>query len=151
MKKKYSPKWIKSTQVRKQRKYRYNAPLHIRNKFMGATLSKELKDKHKRKTLPIRVGDRVRVLRGKFRKNDAKVERLDVKRNKVYLEKIRLTKKDGSEVAVALRSSNLMIISLNMDDKLRLKGRKTAEKKKKLQTSEETKEKDKEKLKSEVK
>ncbi|MBW3013128.1 50S ribosomal protein L24 [Candidatus Woesearchaeota archaeon] len=131
MKKDFSPKWIGSAQVRKQRKYRHNAPIHIRNKFMGCHLAKELADKHKRKTLPLRVGDRLRIMRVKFKKNDAKVERIDVKRNKIFLEKIRLTKKDGSETAVPLNPSNLMIISLNMDDKLRMKEKKVQEKKKK--------------------
>ncbi len=45
MKKKFSTSWKASRQIRKQRKYRENAPLHLRNKFMTANLSKELRKK----------------------------------------------------------------------------------------------------------
>lgn len=117
--------------MRKQRKYRHKAPLHIKNKFMGSHLSKELREKHKRKTLPVRAGDRVKIMRGKFKGNDAKVERIVLTRNQVFLEKIRVNKKDGSEVAIPLTPSNLMIISLNMEDKLRLKEKKVQKKKEK--------------------
>jgi large subunit ribosomal protein L24 len=131
MKKSFSTKWKSSTQVRKQRKYRHNAPLHIKNKFMGSHLSKDLREKHKKKTLPVRIGDRVKVMRGKFKGNDAKVERVVPSRNQVFLEKIRVNKKDGSEVAIPLSPSNLMIISLSMEDKLRLKEKKVQKKKEK--------------------
>ena len=117
--------------MRKQRKYRHNAPLHIKNKFMGSHLSKDLREKHKKKTLPVRTGDRVKILRGKFKGNDAKVERVVLARNQVFLEKIRVNKKDGSEAAIPLIPSNLMIISLNMEDKLRLKEKKVQKKKEK--------------------
>ena len=42
MKKKFSNAWIGSKQPRKQRKYRHNAPLNVRNKFLSSHLSKEL-------------------------------------------------------------------------------------------------------------
>ena len=47
MKNKWYKNWKSSKQPRKQRKYRRNAPLHIRNKMMRAPLSKELRDKYK--------------------------------------------------------------------------------------------------------
>lgn len=53
----------KSKQPRKQRKARYNAPLHIRHKFMSAALSDELRDKYGKRSFPLRKGDTVRVVR----------------------------------------------------------------------------------------
>jgi len=61
-----------SSQPRKQRKSRYQAPLHLRNKLLGAMLSEELKEKHKIKTVPVRLGDTVRILRGDKRDTEGK-------------------------------------------------------------------------------
>ena len=71
---------MKSSQPRKQRKFRYQAPLHIRHKFMGAILSDELKDKHEVKTLPVRVGDTVKILRGGHKGKEGKVTFVDLKK-----------------------------------------------------------------------
>src|SRR3989338_176397 len=46
MKNKFSTKWKESKQPRKQRKYRANAPLHLRKKFVNVNLSKELRKKY---------------------------------------------------------------------------------------------------------
>jgi len=42
---------IKSKQPKKQRKFLYNAPLHLRQKIMSATLSNELRQKYGFRTL----------------------------------------------------------------------------------------------------
>ena len=68
MKKKFSREWIRSKQPRKQRKYNYNAPLHIKGKFMAAHLSKDLMKKYNRRSIRVRKGDKVILLRGQFKK-----------------------------------------------------------------------------------
>ena len=45
MKKEFTTTWKESNQPRKQRKYLYNLPLHLRQKQMSATLDKELRKK----------------------------------------------------------------------------------------------------------
>ena len=75
MKKKFTTTWKKSTQVKKQRKYRYNAPLHIKQKFMHSHLSPELRKKHNTRSAQLKTGDKVKILRGAFRKKEGKVER----------------------------------------------------------------------------
>ncbi len=125
MKKKFSSHWISSRQARKQRKYRENAPLHIKHKFLNATLSKDLRKKHNKRSLPLRVGDEVLVMRGGFRKKRAKVNSVDAKRTRVTLETIQRTKKDGTKVNVYFNPRVLQITSLNLEDKKRL----TSEKK----------------------
>ncbi|MBS1194889.1 MAG: ribosomal protein L24p/L26e, archaeal/eukaryotic, partial [Methanomicrobia archaeon] len=47
----------RSIQPRKQRKARYTAPLHIKGKFLSATLSKELREQYKRRSLRVVKGD----------------------------------------------------------------------------------------------
>jgi len=140
-KKKFSTSWKRSTQPRKQRKYRYNAPLHVRQKLVHVHLSSELRQKHGSRAMQVRKGDKVKVLRGKFRKQEGKVERVELKRERIFVTGMEYTKKNGTKVPVPLKSSNLMIVVLDMADKRRKSG------KEKLQKTKENKE-SKSKLKS---
>ncbi len=120
MKKEFSKKWIRSKQVRKQRKYVYNAPLHIRRKMMSVNLSKELREKYHRRSFPVRTGDKVLVISGQFKGLTGKVEKVMLKKYKVYVEKAEVTKRDGSKAKYPIHPSNLRIIELNLDDKRRV-------------------------------
>ena len=119
MKTKFSSMWKKSKQSRKQRKYRYNAPLHIKTKFMAAHLSKELKQKHNKRSFSVRKGDKVQVMRGQFKKKIGKIERINLKKSKVYITGVETIKKDGTKILYPVNPSNLMILELNLDDKKR--------------------------------
>jgi len=116
----WSKHWKSSKQPRKQRKYVYHAPLHVRHKFLSVHLSKELIQKYSRRSFPIRKGDEVEIMRGGFKKNAGKVSKIDLKKIKVYIDGITRKKVDGSEVQVPIHPSNLKIINLNLDDKKRL-------------------------------
>jgi large subunit ribosomal protein L24 len=120
MKQQFSTQWLSSKQPRKQRKYIYNAPLHIRHKFLSAHLSKDLRKKYGKRSLPLRKGDEVLVMRGSFKKKKAKITSIDVKNTKVVLEGLQRTKKDGSKVNVYVHPSCLQIQSLDLGDKRRL-------------------------------
>lgn len=119
MKQKWSASWNSSVQPRKQRKYRHNAPLHVRHKFLGVRLSSEYTRQFGRRTLPVRKGDEVRLMRGSSSGLKGIVEKIDMKKNKVYVEGIIAKKVDGSEVMKAMEPSNLMITKPSMDDKKR--------------------------------
>lgn len=121
MKKKFSPKWKGSKQKRKKRKYIANAPLHIRHKLISANLSKDLRKKYNRRSIPIRKGDSVKIMRGEFKGKSGKIEKVDLKKMKVLIEGINIQKKDGSKVGVWFDPSNLQIIELNLEDKERKK------------------------------
>ena len=132
MKQQFSIKWKSSRQPRKQRKYRYNAPLHIRHKFMSALLSKQLRQSHGMRNIEVRKGDEVKVMRGKFKKKQGKIADVDIANTRVAIENIQRSKRDGSKVNVWFNPSNLMIISLNTDDKKRLKHKKKLKEENKL-------------------
>lgn len=121
MKKKFSATWKSSKQPRKQRKYRYNAPLHIRQKFVRAILSKELRKKHGKRNFGLKKGDKVKVMVGQFKKHEGKVEKVDLKRLKIYIEGVEVVKKDGTKTTYPFEPSNLMITELSLDDKMRRK------------------------------
>lgn len=117
--KKFSKSWVKSKKVKKQRKYRYNAPLNIKHKFLSTHLSKDLIKKYKKRNIPLRKGDKIKIIRGQFKKKEGKIEKVLLKKSKVYIENIQITKKDGSKAYLPINPSNIIITELNLTDKKR--------------------------------
>ncbi len=103
---------ISSRKPRSQRKFRYTAPLHIRKKFVHAHLSKELREKLKKRAIQIKKGDKVRVLRGRFKGKEGKVARVDLSKLKIYIEGMTIKKANGKESLYPIDPSNVMIIEL---------------------------------------
>ena len=112
----FSKTWNKSTQRRKQRKYRHNAPLHVKQKMLHIHLSADLRKKYGMRNVQIKKGDKVKVLRGKYTKKEAKVDRVNLKQEKVYLQGIEYIKREGAKLLVPFNPTNLMIVELNLDD-----------------------------------
>ncbi len=121
MKKQFSKHWKASKQPRKQRKYRANAPLHIKHKMISANLKKDLRKKYGKRNFPLRKGDSIKIMRGEFRKRTGKIASVDLKKLRISIEGIQRTKKDGTKVNVWFAPSNLQIQELNLDDKERRK------------------------------
>jgi large subunit ribosomal protein L24 len=119
MKIKFSKAWIASKQPRKQRKYLANAPIHIKKKMVGANLSKELRKKYGKRSMTLRKGDTVKIMRGKFKKKEGKVTSVSPGTFNIQVEGIQRKKQDGSKVNVKLQPSNLQIILLNLEDSKR--------------------------------
>ncbi len=128
MHKKWVKSWKRSVQPRKQRVYRVRAPLHVKRRFLGANLSKDLRKKYGGSAV-LRKGDVVRVMRGEFKKKRAKVDSVEILKGRVSLEGIQRTKKDGTKVMVSFAPSNLQIVELNLEDKKRKAALERAEKK----------------------
>jgi large subunit ribosomal protein L24 len=104
---------------RKQRKRLYNAPAHLRHKFMAAPLSPELISSKGAKSLPVRKGDTVRIMRGDHTGFEGKVSRVDLKRYRIFLEGLTREKVDGTNIFVSVHPSKVMIKNLKLDDKWR--------------------------------
>jgi len=112
---------MKSKKPSKQRKYFYQAPLHKKHKLVSAHLSKELRMQMKRRSLPIRKGDEVKVMRGKFKGTTGKVSEVDLKRLRIYIENIKRKKVSGEEIHVPINPSKVMITNPVLDDPERKK------------------------------
>jgi large subunit ribosomal protein L24 len=110
-----------SKKPRKQRKFLYKAPLHLRRKMLVATLSKELREKYHMRNIPTKVGDEVEVMRGEFKKRRGKISKVDLKKYKVYIEGLTKKTSTGTKYLVPFHPSNLRIITLNLEDKWRMK------------------------------
>ena len=121
MKQRWSNNWISSKQPRKQRKYKYNAPMHIRQKFVSSHLTPALRKQFKTRSVSLRKGDEVKVMMGSFKGKSGNVERINLKRIQIFIDSIKVKKVNGSEVMKPFEPSNLMITKLNLDDKMRQK------------------------------
>ena len=106
---------------------------------MSATLSKELRAKHGRRSLEVRKGDEVKVMRGKFAGKQGKVDVVNMNKLKIGIEGITRTKTGGEKVAVLTHPSNVKIIAINSDDKKRMKSRTVVADGKKAETKTEAK------------
>ncbi len=107
---------MKSKKPKKQRKAVYSSPLHRKHKLISAHLPKQLKGQYKRRSLPLRKGDEVRVVRGSNKGKTGKISKVDLKRTKVYIENIKRKKVSGEEAHIPFHPSNLLLINPVMDD-----------------------------------
>ncbi|MEM2115462.1 MAG: 50S ribosomal protein L24 [Candidatus Woesearchaeota archaeon] len=126
--KKWSNKWKSSKDPSKQRKYRFNAPLHIKKNFLHVHLSKELRKKYNKRAITPRKGDKVKILRGEHKGKVGEIERISIKDVKIYLKNFKMKKKDGTEIPIPFEPSKLMITEINTEHKDRFKELKGSEK-----------------------
>ncbi|MBE6491857.1 MULTISPECIES: 50S ribosomal protein L24 [unclassified Methanobrevibacter] len=112
-----------SKQPRKQRKALYNAPAHARGKHLSASLSKDLRAKVGKRSLPIRTGDKVSVVRGDFKGHEGEVLSVDYTSYKVTIEDVTLSKPDGTATFLPVDPSNLVIIDADLKDDRRIKNK----------------------------
>jgi len=103
---------MKSIKPRTQRKVRFTPPLHLRKHFAHVHLSKDLRAKTKKRAVQVKKGDKVKVLRGKFKGKEGKVARVDLSLSKIYVEGITQKKMNGKEVFFPLEPSNVMITEM---------------------------------------
>lgn len=115
----FSTSWKESSQARKQHKFRYNAPLHIKQKLLHVHLSADLRQKYHTRNVQVRKGDKIKVVRGQWRKKEGKVEKVNLKKEKVFVTGVEIIRKDGTRVLTPLTPSNLMIIDFDLSDKKR--------------------------------
>jgi len=87
---------------------------------MSANLSKELRKKYGKRNFPLRKGDVVKIMRGKFKKKTGKILVVDRKRTKIEIEGIQMKKQDGSKANVKFNPSVLQISELILEDRRRM-------------------------------
>ncbi len=112
---------IKSSKPRKQRKFRYNAPLHLRKHFVHAHLSKEAATKLniKRRTIQVSRGDTVKIMSGSRKGKAGKVSKVDTVRGFLFIDGITRKNVRGRELQIPIRPNSVYITDVNMNDKMR--------------------------------
>jgi len=94
-------------------------PLHNLSKLVGSPLSKGLRKQYGKRNSRVIKGDTVKVMRGEYKGIEGKVEKINTERNTMTIEGIQREKIRGGNVKIQIHSSNVMITSLNLDDKIR--------------------------------
>lgn len=107
-----------SSKGRKQRKWRANAPLHKRKRMISAHLDTPLITEYNVRSLPVRKGDTVKVLRGNkdFKSSEAKVARVDLKSCKIVIENVTIPKADGTQKQKPVDPSDVLLTKLDLSD-----------------------------------
>jgi large subunit ribosomal protein L24 len=107
-----------SIKANKQRKARANAPLHKRKRMVAAHLSSALMSEYNVRSLAVRKGDTVKVLRGAkdFKASEAKVASVDLKSCKIIVENVTIPKADGTQKPKPVDPSDVMLTKLDLSD-----------------------------------
>ena len=107
-----------STKARKQRKARFNAPLHKKRRMVSAHLDSALMSEYNVRSLPVRKGDTVKIIRGAkdFRTGEAKVADVNLKEMKLVIENITIPKADGTQKSKPVDPSDVLITKLDLSD-----------------------------------
>jgi len=87
----------------------------------GSQLSAELRERHHRRSARPRVGDTVKIVRGEFKDIEGKVTMVDSDSGSVMVEGVTREKLKGGTSPVPIHSSNVVITTLALVDKLRKK------------------------------
>lgn len=82
---------------------------------MSAPLSAELVEKYGVHAVPIRVGDEVRITRGKYKMQEGKVKRCHRKKYRVAVEGVAREDSRGMPVDIGIHPSKVQIIALRLD------------------------------------
>jgi large subunit ribosomal protein L24 len=110
---------MQSSKPSKQRKFLFNAPKHKLHRIMAAPLSTDLRSKHGRRSLPVRQGDTVRIVRGDFAGIEGKVTEVEVSKHRLFIQGVTREKVAGTAKNVPIHPSNVVITNLNLDDRWR--------------------------------
>ena len=99
----------------------YRAVNSVRNKQIGAALSKQLRQKYQRRSIRVVKGDTVKILRGEYKGIDGKVTKISLEKNSIAVEGVQREKLKGGKIDLYIHSSNTVITSLNTEDNWRTK------------------------------
>ncbi|KAK9352044.1 60S ribosomal protein [Lipomyces doorenjongii] len=99
----------------KSRKAHFAAPSSVKRVIMSAPLSKELREKYKVRSVPIRKDDEISVVRGSFKGKEGKVTQVYRLKYVIQVEKLTKDKVDGSSVPVSVHPSKVVITKLKLD------------------------------------
>lgn|SRR3972149_4788150 len=110
-----------SKQPRKQRKALYTAPLHKRQRLMSSHLSDTLRERYGKRSIGLRKGDTVEVMRGDFAGHKGKVEKVSLKRLRINVSGASVKRTDGTDRYYPIHPSNVVVTKLDTSDEKRMK------------------------------
>ena len=99
----------------------YKASYQTKSKQLGSALSKDLQKKYGKRSVRIMEGDSITITRGEFKGVDGKVANVSTGKNSVAIEGVKKEKTKGDKFDVYIHTSNLVVTSLNTEDKWRMR------------------------------
>ena len=99
----------------------YKASHVVQSSQLGSTLSDDLRKRYGKRSVRVTKGDHVSIQRGEYKGVDGKVTVVLPDKRYVAIEGIKKEKTKGDKFDVHIHTSNLMVTSLNTDDKWRMK------------------------------
>ena len=107
-----------SSKPTKVRKAHFQASSTERRVIMSSTLSKPLREQHKIRSIPIRKGDTVRVVRGSdaVKGKEAKVVSVYRKKYVIHLENLSRNNAKATAVPIPIHPSNVVITDLYLNN-----------------------------------
>lgn len=127
-----------------ERKKYHSAKIHKKKKHMDVHLSKELRQKMKirKRSIGIRKGDRVKIMRGQHAGKEGIVVRASVVDRLIFLEGFTRKNARGKELMLKFQPSNLMLVNLvESKERLKLFGSEVFQRAKQAKAKEQSKEK----------
>ena len=109
---------MKPTKMRN--KMLYQATYKTKSKQLGSALSKDLHKKYGKRSVRVMEGDNVTIVRGEFKGVDGKVSKISIQKSSVAIEGIKKEKTKGDKFDVYIHTSNLLVTSLNSEDRWRI-------------------------------
>lgn len=106
----------RSIQPRRQRKAVFTATTFERRRRMAVPLSRELRTRYGRRSLPVRKGDTVRVLSGSYLGREERVAKVDRRGYSVTLDNVTGKTADAKLKPLAIRPAHLVLTRLNLSD-----------------------------------
>ena len=119
----------------------YLATFQTRSKQLGSALSKDLHKKYGKRSVRVNEGDGVKIVRGEFKGVDGKIGKISPQKNSVTIEGIKKERTKGDKFDVYIHTSNLVVTSLNTENKWRiakLEGKDPKKQPKKIPVKEES-------------
>ncbi|HYK93826.1 MAG TPA: 50S ribosomal protein L24 [Thermoplasmata archaeon] len=105
-----------SRQPRRQRKALFTADTFERRRRMSVPLSKELRTRYGRRSIPVRKGDTVRILSGSYVGREERVAKVDRRSYSLTLDNVTGKTADAKLKPLPIRPSHLVVTRLNLSD-----------------------------------
>merc|ERR1712111_20955 len=100
---------------RKSRKAHFSAPSSVRRVVMSAPLSKELREKHNVRSIPIRKDDEIMIVRGTHKGREGKVSSVYRLKYVLHINGVVREKSNGQSVPIPIAASKVVVTKLKLD------------------------------------
>lgn len=107
---------MNSRQPRRQRKALFTADTFERRRRMSVPLSRELRTRYGRRSLPVRKGDTVRILAGSYVGREERVAKVHRRDYAVSLDNVTGKAADAKLKPLPIRPGQLVLTRLNLSD-----------------------------------